>query len=197
MNILAFTDLHGRINLLDTLKKKSKECDIIVCCGDLTNFENEMSMLIRTIAGFGKPVLMINGNHEDDVNMERACSQFKNVQFIHKSFYKTGKYIFFGFGGGGFSKREPEFEKISKEFKKHIEKGKKVILLTHGPSYGTLLDIIGDDHVGVISYKEFIDNNAVHLHICGHLHENQKVVQKYREKTIIINPGPDGMIIEI
>jgi len=39
MKILAFTDLHGRINLLDTLKKKARKCDIVICAGDLTNFE--------------------------------------------------------------------------------------------------------------------------------------------------------------
>ena len=69
--------------------------------------------------------------------------------------------------------------------------------MTHGPPYGTLLDLIDDDHVGCQSYTSFIEKNKIPLHLCGHLHENFKVIDEYKERTAIINPGPDGMIIEI
>ena len=197
MKILAFTDLHGRINLLDTLKKKARKCDIVICAGDLTNFEQGLRNTLTNIAAFSKKLLVIHGNHEDSVNMERACKRIDNAIFLHKQIFKTGNYVFFGYGGGGFSMEEPEFDMIAKDFKKEIKKGKKIILVTHGPPYGTLLDIIGDDHVGCINYTEFIDDNTVDLAICGHLHENQKITQNYKKKTIIINPGPEGEIIEI
>ncbi len=197
MKILAFTDLHGRANLLDRLKKKAEQCDIVICAGDLTNFEEGMRGLLTAVAGFSKKLLAIHGNHEDEVSMERECKRLANAIFLHKAAYRHGNYIFLGYGGGGFSMKEPEFEKISREFKKEITRGKKVILITHGPPFGTLLDVIGDDHVGCTSYAHFIDKNTVHLAICGHLHENQKITQNYKKKTIIINPGPDGEIIEI
>ncbi len=197
MKIFAFVDFHGRINLLDRMKNKAKGCDVVVCAGDFTNFENDLNNLLLAFSDFGKPLIVVHGNHEDDVNVERACKKHKNAHFIHNSSFKIGKHIFFGYGGGGFVNEEPGFDIISKEFKKQIQKDSKVVLVTHAPPYGTLLDIIGDDHVGVISFREFLDKNTVHLMICGHLHENAKIVQNFNKKTIIINPGPDGMIIEV
>jgi Icc-related predicted phosphoesterase len=197
MRILAFTDMHGRISLLDKLKKKAERCELVVCCGDLTMFENEMGIILKALDGFGKPVLIVHGNHEDEVNMERACKKLRNVCFIHKKVYDTGRHVFLGFGGGGFSLREPEFESCTKHFRKHIKPGRKIVLVTHGPPYGTELDIIDEEHVGCLSYKEFIAKNTVHLALCGHLHEHFGAAQEYMHKTLIMNPGPEGKIIEI
>ncbi|KHO45176.1 MAG: hypothetical protein QS98_C0012G0016 [archaeon GW2011_AR3] len=197
MRILAFTDLHGRINILEKLQEKAKNCDIIACAGDITTFENEMGTLIKSIASFSKPFLIIHGNHEDEVNMERACLNLKNVNFLHKAVYESGKYVFMGFGGGGFMTREPDFEIVSKSFRKHIKPGKKTVLIVHGPPAGTKLDLIDEEHVGCKSYREFIDNNKIDLVICGHLHENAKARQIFKKRTTIINPGADGVIVEL
>ena len=39
MNLLFFSDMHGNLKVLDSLKNKAKEADGIVCSGDFTVFE--------------------------------------------------------------------------------------------------------------------------------------------------------------
>ncbi|MBR9690516.1 metallophosphoesterase, partial [Candidatus Woesearchaeota archaeon] len=42
MKLLLFVDVHSNKNHLDSVIKKSKNADILVCLGDLTMFQNNM-----------------------------------------------------------------------------------------------------------------------------------------------------------
>jgi len=109
--------------------------------------------------------------------------------------YKINEYVFFGYGGGGFTLVDKNFEKIIKKFKT-IKKGSKVILITHAPPYDTTLDRLDHmDHLGSKSIKKFIEEVQPVLNICGHLHENAGNIDKIK-KTKIINPGT-GAILEV
>jgi Icc-related predicted phosphoesterase len=74
--------------------------------------------------------------------------------------------------------------------------GKKLVMLFHAPPYGNKTDIIMGDHVGNKSYRDFIREEKPLLVVCGHLHDNEGV-QDHIGKTLIINPGPEGKLIEI
>ena len=198
MKILAFVDLHSDKNKLKGLIKKieRENPDIIISAGDTSNFGKDLKEITSEIKKTNKPLLIIPGNHEDPEQIKKI-SDDKQIIDLHKKTCKINDLIFIGYGIGGFSQREREFEGFSEKVVKTIKKDSKIILITHGPPYGTKVDLIpGLGHRGCISYTSFIKEYKPVLHICGHLHETWYKEDKI-ENTKIINPGPEGKIIEI
>jgi len=200
MKLLAFVDVHTSLKALERIREKSKKenPDLILCGGDISVFEHGLEYALFILNKFKKPILMINGNHERDTFMRKICKLFENIIFIHKKYYEKNNIIVLGYGGGGFALRDKNFRKISKYFEKIINKNtdKKIILLIHGPPYGTSLDKIVGEHVGNKDIMDFIEKNKIDYVICGHLHENFGKVDKIKN-TVLINPGPYGKIIRI
>ncbi len=197
MKILAFADNHGSPSEIAEVarKAKSKDVDLIVCLGDFTIFEHEIHYHLDLINNLPKKVLLIHGNHEDEDTLRYLSKKCKNIEFIHEESFETDVHIFIGYGGGGFAMHDKRFEEIMKKFKPKM-KDKKSIILLHGPPHGTELDLLAEGYVGNKSYRKFIEEMQPHLVLCGHLHENFKKRDKIG-KSIIINPGPEGELIEI
>ena len=122
----------------------------------------------------------------------------KNLNFIHKKHLVVDDYLFLGYGGDGFSIVDRKFEKLVKDFEKTIKenKGKKVILVTHGPPHKTRLDKLVSTHCGSKSIRNFIDRNKIDFHFCGHIHENSGKEDKIKN-TKVINPGPFGKVVNV
>lgn len=194
MKILAFVDLHGSRPAMKKLKKKAEDCDIILCAGDISIFEQNLYNLLKELSSMKKPVLIIPGNHESDAILRRICNEFKNITFLHKKTYRKGNHLFLGYGGGGFSLKDPYFKKIAGIFDEKRNKDDKVILMLHGPPYGSKTDLILDQHCGNKTYMEYINKSKPMLVVCGHLHETAGVIEK-KGKTVIVNPGPYGQIL--
>ncbi|MBC8494564.1 metallophosphoesterase [archaeon] len=195
MKILAFADHHGSPSDFAEVIRKAKEVDLIICLGDFTIFENEIEYIMNQIDRLPKKVLLLHGNHEDEDTTRFLSEHSKNIQFLHEAVFETGKYAFIGYGGGGFATTDPRFEMVSKKFPE-VMKGKKTILLLHGPPYGTKQDLLAIGHVGCKSFRKFIEEHQPALVLCGHLHETFYTKDKIG-KSKIINPGPDGQIIDI
>ncbi|MEA3378911.1 MAG: metallophosphoesterase [Nanoarchaeota archaeon] len=197
MRILAFTDFHAQKNSWKKVLKKVKDADILVGTGDFSDFGKETNKILSHFKDIGKPVLVIHGNHETIGQMKEIEKEYENIIFLHKRSYQLDKYLFFGFGGGGFSQEDKDFENVSNRFLKTVDKKNIVIMLTHSPPYGTKLDFIeGMGHRGNESYTMFIKKNKPLLWICGHIHETFSQMQVLGN-TVIANPGPEGKIIEI
>jgi len=200
MKLLAFVDIHTSVKALKRIKKKVKKekPDLILCGGDISIFENGIEYVLFFLNKLKKPILMINGNHERDIFMRKVCKLFKNIIFIHKKHYEKDDLIVLGYGGGGFALRDAEFKKTAKKFKKIIKNNedKKIILLIHGPPYGTEVDKIIGQYSGNKDITDFIKKNKVDYVICGHLHENFGKKDKIK-KAIVMNPGPYGKIIKL
>ena len=93
----------------------------------------------------------------------------------------------------------PKFELVDGDLKfRSLDefKGKKIVLLTHGPPFNTKLDKLEVGHVGSVDYRKFIERIHPKLAISGHLHETVGKVDKIGS-TKCINPGWDGMVIEL
>lgn len=195
MMLLAFVDTHGDAEALRKLKKKSLKADLVLCAGDITIFEHHLKSVIKELNSFGKPVLIIHGNHESEERLKEECSKHRNIIFLHKNFYEKENIVFSGYGGGGFSLRDGGFEKFAEKIKKKRE-SKQLVLLLHAPPYGNKTDLIMKSHAGNKSYTDFINDEKPLLVVCGHLHENAGVQDKMG-KTLIINPGPEGKFIEL
>ena len=176
MKILAFTDTHGSLLALKRIEQKTKtqNPDLLVCAGDISIFEHGIIGIMRRLNKLNKKIVIIHGNHEDDITFIRLSKLFKNIIFIHKKHFIENNLLFLGYGGGGFSIVDKEFEKIAIKFKKIIKnnKDKKIILVTHAPPYKTRLDKLVQGHSGNKSIRNFVEKNKVYLLICGHLHEN-------------------------
>lgn len=193
MKILAFVDVHGNKTALNKIIEKSKNADLLICAGDITNFSQGLNKIINLLSQTNKPLLIIPGNHETASEIKSLKQEF--VIDIHKTLYRIDNYIFFGYGSGGFSLRDIALEKITKEIK-HVVKDKKFILVTHAPPYGTIADTINGQHHGSVSITKLIYETSPIINICGHLHESANKKSRLN-KTLIINPGPYGTIINI
>jgi len=197
MRMLAFVDLHGNRSALRKIIRTAikKSIDIIVCAGDFTIFGQAQEFILSKLNSIGKPVLIIHGNHEDETALRKACKRFSNCYFIHKTGFRKNSYLFVGWGGGGFSFRDKEFERYSNKFKKIIKDNDKVVLVTHAPPYKTRIDQIGKEHAGNKSIRRFIEKIKPELAVSGHLHECAG--EDNIGKTKVVNPGYKGKVIII
>jgi len=200
MKILAFTDIHDSFSALKKIehKIKMKNPDILVCAGDISIFERGLVKIMKKMNQLGKKIVIINGNHEDEDSFAKHSKYLKNLIFIHKNHYIENDVLFLGFGGGGFSLVDKEFERFSPKFVKLIKENpdKKVILLTHAPPYKTNTDKIGSEHCGNKSIRNFIEKNRIDYLFCGHLHENFGKEDTIK-KTKVVNPGNYGKIFVV
>ena len=197
MKILAFGDLHGNKSALKRLKVKAKGVDIIVSSGDITWFGKNFDLILKELNNFGKTVLLIHGNHEDGNEMKKRISKFDFIEFIHNGSYRLGNYVFFGYGGGGFSKTEKVLERVIKKFKRTLKKRDRVVFVSHAPPINTKCDFIpGHGHAGSYSVRKFVEVIKPIYNINGHLHETFSKRDKIGN-TIIINPGPEGKLLKI
>lgn len=199
LRILAFSDLHGSEKGLKALAVKAKKADVIICAGDFTVFEHNILRIMRKLDALGKPVILVHGNHEEPFLVDEICRKLRNVKQIHKSILQISDYAFVGHGGEGFDHISEDFERFAAAAMKKIrqlqKQKKKIIFVTHQPPHNTKLDYIWAHH-GNKSYAKFDKKLQPLLHICGHLHETQGKKDRIG-KTMVINPGPKGMIIRI
>jgi len=194
MKIFAFTDCHCEDRLDSKLIDNSKEAELIVCAGDFTTFGRNIDKIMKDFSKFNKPVLIIHGNHEEGEDFKKF--NISNVRYLHKKFYIKDNFVFFGYGGGGFSERYTDLEELIPKIKEK-SKGKKLIVITHAPVYGTTTDFSDwAGHVGSKSALKLIKETKPALFICGHMEENSGQIDNVG-KTIIINPGDEGKLIEI
>lgn len=196
MKILAFADTHGMKPAFDNILRKAKDADILVCAGDFTRWGENTEKWIQYLEKAGKPLILTYGNHESEREVAEACKKHKFCIYLHRAAYEYGDYMFFGFGGGGFAERNPEFERIGERVKKDA-KNKKIILITHGPPYGTTLDFLpGLGHRGCMSIRKFIEEAKPMVAISGHFHDTIGKTDIIG-KTFIINPGPSGAMLKV
>lgn len=198
MKLLISADIHGRKRSVDLLKEKAKaeDVDLIISAGDMTIFEQELEIILEDLNSIGIPVIIIPGNHESPEVLKELSAKFENLIYLHKATFEFNDYFFVGYGNPGFALIEPEFEQFAANIKK-VLKEKKIILITHGPPYSTKLDYLEGNHVGCKSITKFIkEHDNVIIAVSGHIHENFGVKDKMG-KTKLINPGPNGEVIEV
>lgn len=197
MKFLTFVDLHEHHKSLKLLLERAEEKDIdfIVCAGDLSNFGNGLLKALSSFDKLGKPFLFIPGNHEEKINFAPILNGFPHCIDLHLKAQKIGNYTFLGYGGDGFMNEDANFRKIAREWYGKYKQD-KTILLTHGPPYGTKLDHLTNGHTGNKDYRKFVDRFQPKLMICGHFHENAGAMDVIG-KTKAINPGWEGMVIEL
>ena len=96
MKILFFSDTHGDDKALEILRNRAKDVDGIVCAGDISIMERDLKKVMKKLNSFGKPLLMIHGNHEDEEGLKDLCEKHENITFLHfqKRISKANLHLF-------------------------------------------------------------------------------------------------------
>lgn len=193
--LFAITDMHVD---LDAIKNGSKiikkyKADLCLCPGDYSWFGSGSEDALELLNKYPIPVYLIHGNHEYLEHAKVDVKPHKNIKFIHKKSVVDGKVFILAYGGGGFAQNDSTFMKFAKE---EIKKNKNKlfsILMTHGPPYGTLLDIRIVNYVGNKDYTKFIKNSKIDFAVSGHIHEGEGLTDQVGT-GIVANPSYRGMI---
>lgn len=200
MRILAIVDLHGNEKAYKYLAKVVEKVkpDLIISAGDHTWFGKDEKKLLSQLNDFKIPILVIPGNHEVPEGTQKAAKGLKHIIWLHKGAYEANGALILGCGEGGFCRGNCDFERTKPFFAKELKKHKgKNILVTHEPPFDTKADEVSlGAHVGSKSVRDFIKENQPDLHICGHIHETAGAMSRLG-KTLVINPGPKGKLIEV
>ncbi len=197
MKLLAFVDTHEAPDALSRLKAivERERPDVAVCAGDFTVFGKSTRRMLKEMDGFGIPVVLVHGNHEDEDEVLQLHKEFANLHFAHGRAIDVAGLRFIGFGGHGFHRREAELERMEERLRHEFHE--RTVFVSHAPPYATRLDEVDDDwHVGNESLRELIVRRLPMLVICGHIHQcfhrRDKVLT-----TTVVNPGPEGELIEV
>lgn len=197
MKILAFTDTHENTRVFPRLRSiiAKEGVSLAICTGDVSVFGRKLDVVLEQINALGVPVIFIHGNHEDEEEVASSIGKYKNIHWIHGKFFSHSGLQFFGWGGGGFHDREQDLEELEEELADRFTE--KTIVLTHAPPARTALDQpMPDWHVGSESMRDLVRRRRPLLLLCGHIHECFHVHDSL-SGTLLINPGPDGEIIEV
>ena len=197
MKFLTFVDSHQDKKVLKALLKRASQNDIdfIICAGDFTDFGRGVHETLKPFNSLKKPFYFIQGNHEENIDLEEAAKKYEFCHFLHKKVLELENYIFCFYGGGGFAQRDSEFRKVAREWYSKYN-GEKIALITHMGPVDTKLDLLPMGHVGSIDIRKFIERIKPKLVVCGHLHETAGLTDEIG-KTKMVQPGWDGMVIEL
>ncbi|VVB75891.1 3',5'-cyclic adenosine monophosphate phosphodiesterase CpdA [Candidatus Tiddalikarchaeum anstoanum] len=199
MNVLFFGDVHGDAKKAELLVKKSKDADLMVCCGDLSIMGEGFGDIISILDKSGKKMLIIPGNNETPTFVEEALEDYENIISIQEDVYEDNGIRFLGIGGGTVSPWNTPYELTDDEFKKMLSKNyeKVTVLVSHTPPKNTVLDLVGGGmHVGSFEVGKWIEEHQPKYACFGHIHEAAGKEMKIG-KTLCFNPGPEGRIIKI
>lgn len=195
MKVLLCVDVHNDDSSLNMLREKSREVEFVICAGDMSLWGSGLKRTLEAMNSWGKKVFVLHGNHEDEEDTRFICERFENLVFFHRDVVTFDDLTIIGFGGGGFALQDKAFERFVQGL--DIKDFSRSILVTHGPPFETCLDEVQKGvHVGCESYKKFILKNKPLVAMSGHIHETSGVVCNLND-IVLINPGPEGVILEI
>lgn len=198
MKVLAFTDVHTDESYLKELESKVKDVDLVLNTGDFSWLGQRTEEMLERFNSWNKPMLMVHGNHEWIEEVTSGVKNCKNIKLIHNKIEIINDIMFIGHGGEWYHQTSPEFEAWIPILQKEIQtkKPKKVVLMVHMPVYGTKQDFLFGSNRGNISYRNFIELVNPDIVLFGHFHESFHIKDKIG-KSLLINPGPDGELLNL
>ena len=200
MKILAAGDIHGDTRLAEKLAKKAEDnkVDLVVLCGDITQFDSSTANLIGPFKKRKQKVIFVPGNH-DSVPTADFLAEAYGIVNLHSYSIKYQDVGLFGcgFANVGLSQiSEKEIFEILKKGKKYVKGTKKKIMVTHVHPEGSLMGKLSAFVPGSKGVKKAIDQLRPDILLCSHVHEAEGVEEKIG-KTKVINVGREGKIIKL
>ena len=207
LKILAAGDIHGDSRLADALAKQAEKenVDLVILAGDLTIADQPQKGIISPFTKKNKKVLLIPGNHDSFATAD-FLAELYGVKNIHGYSVKYEDVGIFGCSAvniGMHQMSESEIFNLLKKGFDNIKYLKKKIMVTHTPPTSTKMEklshmFIGTDKLDVASkgVEKAVRTFKPDLLICSHLHESEGI-EEILDKTLVINVGRKGKIIEI
>jgi hypothetical protein len=197
MRVLAFSDLHGAIDIVERVLALERIFDLVILAGDITTAgtPSELEKAIRRIEAFQKPVLAVAGNM-DPLALERKLDQL-GVSIDSRGVLK-GEAGFFGVSAAPASPLHTPNELSEREIMSRAEAGWKCvaaarwkIFVPHASPKDTALDRTHSGrHVGSSAVRDFIRRRKPDATICGHIHEARGIDRI--DGMPVVNCGPAG-----
>ncbi|MFB6199580.1 MAG: ribonuclease H-like domain-containing protein [Candidatus Nanohaloarchaea archaeon] len=183
MRILAFSDwrvqdIDSILEIADDLEPKP---DLVLYGGDdVERFWEDGRNFFSELAEKTKKneILFVFGNDDIPSRLPEEFLDSDKITNLYEKPTEFGDYAFLGIEGslGGILSNiihtEEEIEKKLDEQMSQVN-AENIVLLSHMPPKG-ILDIsqrYGEDHIGSLSIRRFIDRDDVNLNICGHCHQ--------------------------
>ena len=199
MRILAFSDLHRDRAASQRIVELSRQVDVVVGAGDYATVRRGLQSVIEILSAIERPTVLVCGNSEDDRELREACRDWSSAHVLHGDGVEIDGVPFFGLGGAvpitpfgawSFDLSEQEAEALLSDCPSGC------VLISHSPPKG-LVDVSSNRiSLGSFAVLRAIESKEPRLVICGHIHESsgKKVTHG---KTVVLNAGPGGMIVEI
>ncbi|MFH1849026.1 MAG: metallophosphoesterase [archaeon] len=200
LRILASGDIHGDTGLAKKLAERAEKehVDLVILCGDLTQFEQSTDNIIGPFVKKKKKVLIIPGNHESVATADFLAEVY-GVKNIHGYSVKYKDVGIFGCGGANIGIEQLDEKEIYGLLKKghnKIKYLKKKILVSHVHPSNTMMEKFTSFFPGSDGVKRAIDAFKPDLVLCSHVHEAEGIEEKIG-KTKVINVGKKGKVFEI
>lgn len=193
--ILCISDTHGLHNKIP--KDWLSLADIIIHAGDISSRGNlyELETFLKWFSSLSQYThkIFIAGNHDwcfqdSLLKCKELLEQYPNIIYLQDSFVNIEGLKIYG------SPWQPEFFNWAFNLKRGEELRDKWsmiprdtnILITHGPAYGYVDQVIGrEEHLGCKDLANRILEIKPIFHICGHIHSGYGQVEDLLETTYI------------
>jgi len=197
MRVLAFSDLHGSIDMVERVLALERMYDLVILAGDITTAgtPSELERAVRRIEAFRVPLLAVAGNM-DPLALERKLEQL-GVSIDSRGVV-IGEAGFFGVSAAPASPLQTPNEISEREIMTRAEAGWKgvaaarwKIFVPHASPKDTALDLTHSGiHAGSAAVRDFIRRRKPDATICGHIHEARGL--DHIDGLPVINCGPAG-----
>ncbi|RJS84640.1 hypothetical protein CW702_02165 [Candidatus Bathyarchaeota archaeon] len=197
INVLALTDLHGRLGAAQELAYKAEEenVDVIIICGDITHFgtSQDAKTILSQFTPLRKPVLFVPGNCDPP---SLVAVEVDGAECVHGSCRTFSGVAFIGVGGSPKTPFHTPFELEEHVILELLEKGleeapeeNKLFIISHSPPKDTSVDLTWFKvHGGSVSVRKFVEERKPSILVCGHIHEARG--KERIGETTVVNPGP-------
>jgi Icc-related predicted phosphoesterase len=195
MIVVAITDVHGNAGALDRFADAFREADVVLVCGDLTNFgrRSQAADVVEAVRRHNPTILAVPGNCDYP---EVAGYLAAEGIGLHGASRVVDGVAFLGVGGSlPCPERTPgesdevELAALLAAAADGVDPATPRVLVCHQPPRDTALDVVrAGMHVGSRSVRNFILSNEPFVCFTGHIHESAG--RDALGRTQLVNPGP-------
>jgi len=195
-SLLLFSDIHTDHGAARSLVEQAAGVDVVVGAGDFCAMGRQLEATIAILRAIETPTLVVPGNAEPVEQLEAACADWPAATVLHGCGTTVEGIPFFGIGGGI---PVTPFGAWSWDFSEDEARGllracpEDAVLISHAPPYGVADVSSRGEHLGSQAVRETIEEKALPLCVCGHIHASWGVTDLLSD-TPVHNAGPAGTV---